>query len=568
MGQSCSVQHGDRAPVDLKIRCLDVALDVRCGREQKDCKETVIIPAPFRHVPVLKPVQRSPSKAFTKDSISTYASEGSMPFSDCCASVSSLAPTRSPLSGRSAVTSKSRSASPPRSLVESPVPSGSSTPIPGGSRLNIDALRSLMWGKTENEEQRRIATGCKLQDGFSNSAPGFLGLAERKNFVKSSHESQKDDEDVCFEGDCLPLDGLVWVQGDRMPRCVSSLSQGDNVLCHDSIFGGLSYSSIVNLQVKETGHVHWVKVGLKDGTSLQVTADHPMRPVDQQRVVHASKLKPNHHKIMVMKLVPVAVESVTPCVRAAARGSVEVHQPARFTPLVRDPGNPHLMAVGSTDHYIPDVSTKRTFVDIGNDSHRIQRSNSAPDVLCGREPLAASDDDSSKQDSAEMMSRTFSADVADPAALVVHDAATAPALEAETDIDSERTRGDDADADVVVGPGPTPDQVTLTEILKLQMAGLQSIGSVTHSRKNDHNCRICLFQNRHHHEDGPSCFKGYFCEFCHEDHAKIPKPKRRYGRTRVIPRRPLLLNLPNELNAGRSGLDSGPLNAPASPRGR
>merc|ERR1719373_417550 len=80
------------------------------------------------------------------------------------------------------------------------------------------------------------------------------------------------------DGDCLPPDAVVWIEGQAMPSKVGNVGSGQRVLCYDHLAGGLKYSEVVDVATHDASASEWVAVKLEDGTELKMTSDHPVYP--------------------------------------------------------------------------------------------------------------------------------------------------------------------------------------------------------------------------------------------------------------------------------------------------
>jgi len=331
------------------------------------------------------------------------------------------------------------------------------------------------------------------------------------------------------EDDCLLPDSVAWVEGQPMPQPLSTLISGQKVLCHDNVSKGLKYAEILDVKT-ESGTAKWVSVVLEDGTSLQMTANHPVQPLTGSHsgamgAVRAMDLCPGSDYLMVLKTMPVLVQEVEAGeAESEDRVFLTLRQPQRHSLFVASPprgggaGVPTVqtMAVGSAD-VVPTRSThaitvKNGFIDLPERDAMpvLKRSNSAPpDVLETKWlPSISSAMSSSLDDSS--VARFSEEDVE-----LILAPSTRPAWRGGVGLGLE--------------PRYVADAVALSEVLSIQGASLRSFGSFAHAQGN---CKSCLFSNRVEHNGGIACSKGVFCERCHESHDAMQRRKPKTGRQR------------------------------------
>lgn len=145
---------------------------------------------------------------------------------------------------------------------------------------------------------------------------------------------------LCSDGGCLPPSAYAWTEGSITAQPVGSLMNGQRVLCYDRLAASLAYDGIYRVQSRPSDSTDgWVSIELEDGTQHMLTSCHPMWPVVdkdaeeplgnatdyvthesvvQSQVtepVSAEMLVPSVHSIMLKKIDPVQVHSVTPLAR-------------------------------------------------------------------------------------------------------------------------------------------------------------------------------------------------------------------------------------------------------------
>jgi len=152
-------------------------------------------------------------------------------------------------------------------------------------------------------------------------------------------------------GDCLPETALVWVEDTPVPKPLHSIKSNQRILCYDSLARTMRYSKVSGISFAPADYATWVKVNLEDGTSLEMTADHPVEPNQNGKHVRACDLQPMEDTIMVVKMVAVPVASVEPIAPSwSASCALSVQQPSRHTVLVANSKDSSAtMAVGSAD---------------------------------------------------------------------------------------------------------------------------------------------------------------------------------------------------------------------------
>jgi hypothetical protein len=344
---------------------------------------------------------------------------------------------------------------------------------------------------------------------------------------------------ACEAGDdCLRPDSMAWVEGFPLPQPLTSLRAGQKILCHDSLSKGLKYAEILSLR-KEMGATDWVTVSLEDGTSLQMTANHPVQPLlgkGPPGAVRAKDLRPGNDHLMVLKTLPILVQEVSSVCKNAPenRMFLTLRQPERHSPFIassaadsQGPTTIHTIAVGSADapsrEY--DMTLKNTFINIvdsSNDRPIFKRSNSAPP---GCSNLKVASTISTKSVTSTSI-RSSASDSGSDANILL-----APPEQPFWTTDGKKTT-------LGCRSRATATEISLSEVLSIRSANMLSLGAATHGQGD---CKACLFANRASHNDGMVCWKGVFCERCHEAHAPIPRKKPKTGRQREFERRRLCL---------------------------
>lgn len=372
----------------------------------------------------------------------------------------------------------------------------------------------------------------KAEDFGAQSAPSVCMMPIPEGKINAKKEG------TCVDGDCLPPDALVWIEGEAKPRALGEVVPGQKILCYDRLGGNMKHAVVREIS-QESGVSNWTEVRLEDGTVLNMTADHPVRPTSDvsgggpfsgaRAAIGAASLQPGVDHLFVLKVVPVVVKQVTTKSVDSSRVYVTIQQPERHSLFVANKGGPPgttaALAVESSDAYRRDalnLPVRNTFLHFPDDSSYVQaHPASAPASLHGRSLAGSSVRGTSlpgtmtDQDSTISMASMAS----DRDALVVLGGPLAP----------------DWDSDVVIGAKPVglASMMSLKDFRGIKASGWRSIGSVGHSADE---CNACLFENRRQHFAFKPCYKGVLCERCHEDHDVYKKWKgRRLQQQKVLP---------------------------------
>lgn len=344
---------------------------------------------------------------------------------------------------------------------------------------------------------------------------------------------------------CLPLDALAWVEGEARPRPLAELQPGSKILCYDRLGGSLKHATLLDVQ-KKFGPVEWTTVTLADGATLEMTSDHPMQPMvlDQSGdagqmsteaflsrpglPVRAADLKPGEHSLVFMQVVPSTVQSVTSLFESKARVGLTIQQPERHAIFVASPGSHkngtfQTMAVESVNvsaSSCVQLGSHQSFLTVSHPCEQKvgnAKASSAPPSLRGPRPVQsyiASEESDSLHNSSSSFS---SADVGK-----IH-FGTLPVMTSYVASCASNTSDNGHDT-----TGETP-HYRLTDLLQVKAAGLKSRGSVYHVNGQ---CKPCAHENKSHFYSSGPCFKGAFCERCHEAHPNVKEEKRMEQRRR------------------------------------
>jgi len=370
------------------------------------------------------------------------------------------------------------------------------------------------------------------------SAPAAMVSSHHR--VSDALPHSKESKDGCGSGDCLPANAVVWVEGEQVPRELSQVVPGQRVLCSDSLTGGMKYAEVLTSRLLESQDIDWVAVALEDGTSLTMTADHPVMPVSATKevwepnvtrdsrpflAVPASRLEPGKHAIYVLKLLPVPVLRVDSAGASEAvpqaRVNLTVRQPERHAVFVAQAkvgpgfGPPTPMAVGSADLSMcspqmlqPEVRVKNTFIEACDAASDISLCQSAPptmtvhqrEVHCVSDGLRSVVDDASSclslASSVSESVMTKSSAMSSVTFRLAGACSPSAGVDGHASLESENAM--------------------LTNFLNMQNCGLNSFGAFRHA---NNQCKVCPFESMYNAGlKERQCRFGAFCDLCHNDH--------------------------------------------------
>jgi hypothetical protein len=370
--------------------------------------------------------------------------------------------------------------------------------------------------------------------------------------------------------DCLRPDCVAWVEGQSLPVAVSTIKPGQRVLCHDNLARGLKYAEVTDVLI-QSGSAEWVTVVLEDGTHLEMTANHPTQPLandGERSIVRSGDLRPGLDHLMVLKTCPVLVKEVIHqgvsqesdneqvCIKD--RCFLTLRQPERHALFVAPPpdtmsGMPgvNTMAVGSADAKPIEqnlrLNVRNTFFDTDDpDMDReagLPRSNSLPRDFNfdfkleppvkvplwrqSREFLRSSREYSYNSNAS--MSSYCSSAYSEFSAFGGGDSAEHRTVIVAPTMQPKFQNSGGGAVICTLNARSGQEMMALSEIGTIKKLGLRSIGGVQHSQGT---CTPCLFANRQQHDGGAPCWKGMFCERCHEDHDRLADKKPKSGRMR------------------------------------
>eukprot|EP00931_Biecheleriopsis_adriatica_P016390 TRINITY_DN12091_c0_g1_i6.p1 TRINITY_DN12091_c0_g1~~TRINITY_DN12091_c0_g1_i6.p1 ORF type:complete len:774 (-),score=131.17 TRINITY_DN12091_c0_g1_i6:75-2396(-) len=446
-----------------------------------------------------------------------------------------------------------------------------------------------------SQQQVGAFTETSAADSFSESGSGTIGAGTCFSAPAALLAQQAWQPEAvsqgCHDSDCLALGSLVWVEGDVRPRAVEKLVPGDRILCFDRLTGGMKHAAVLEVQEQEVSSGRWTTLDLADGTSLEVTADHPLHPVQQADSTQhgldplgagrpglpraAAELQAGDH-LLVLKVVPVPVQSVSSRWSESARISLTVQQSERHAIFVSASGSERnvlqALAVESANAQAhSQVVCRNTFIEAYFQEQALCFSNSAPPSICGVEACQAPCETSSSNDayrapgektpsiwslesasSAELPRRkrsdAFDSSLSQTLQAPVHVAssqnnATLPpparvrfelpgGLEMSETLEQAGGTLGSASSELVVAQN-APSELSCSSSSALLSP--KSVGSVFHFSGK---CKPCVHQNKFHFGYASlPCVNGAQCNFCHEEHedekrkrAEVKKETRRNKR--------------------------------------
>lgn len=386
----------------------------------------------------------------------------------------------------------------------------------------------------------------------SGQGPPALSLHSAPTVVLGSNDHGAA---LAERANCLPMEALVWGEGEALPRPLSTLTPGQRILCYDRLGGNLKHAAVSEMR-EIVGPVTWNTVTLVDGTKLKLTADHPVQPVpaETQKVgtvgpwnmtspIQSGELRPGLDSLLVLKVLPVQVKRIELHEEVGARASLSVQQPERHAIFVAPPGQQggplQTMAVESSAVFNSaqvNFGAHNSFLDIrdggapGNLSFQAQ---SAPPSLCGlqasaltRAALAQTEGQAEGQaftraaSEASLPCQSMSSCSLTDSSLMSSHGSHNIIINGPVNV----TLGHDGTAIAAHPSESGQGKAALSSLAGLRKAGWSSAGSARHGTCQ---CKPCAFENRRQFFFTKPCFKGALCEFCHEGHEQdIRKAKR------------------------------------------
>eukprot|EP00440_Ansanella_granifera_P076354 gb/GFBE01082859.1/.p1 GENE.gb/GFBE01082859.1/~~gb/GFBE01082859.1/.p1 ORF type:complete len:365 (+),score=53.72 gb/GFBE01082859.1/:1-1095(+) len=317
----------------------------------------------------------------------------------------------------------------------------------------------------------------------------------------------------CKRGD---LPGIVssckvMVEGRDSAVTLGDVRCGDRVLCFDTVDEDTAFVEVEFLELARPGSAEWVTVHLADGSSLDMTQDHPVFAKGTGPLgsifspVWAKHLRAGEHSVANFHREPVAVTDVCPNkdvddVRHLIRFSIR--NGGRYAPLVSSAytGDPYsgYLAVGSSELHEFVWDSKNTFLQQQEHPEEsvLKRSNSAPASLTLPK---------------------------------VH----AWFFQAPSKCLSDGSTSIDGSSDEASSTDGSADKGLEAELASLRARGIPSLGSIPHFEGRA--CRPCNYFHRHRLWDESKsskaqrpadCLNGESCGYCHCFHKDVEVFKR------------------------------------------
>eukprot|EP00747_Dinoflagellata_sp_TGD_P154617 gnl/TRDRNA2_/TRDRNA2_177512_c0_seq1.p1 gnl/TRDRNA2_/TRDRNA2_177512_c0~~gnl/TRDRNA2_/TRDRNA2_177512_c0_seq1.p1 ORF type:complete len:853 (-),score=116.01 gnl/TRDRNA2_/TRDRNA2_177512_c0_seq1:596-3154(-) len=391
--------------------------------------------------------------------------------------------------------------------------------------------------------------------GSPRSAPGSIHLEGYRKCDATASQT------MCCPGggDCLPLTSRAWVAGDAMPRFVGDLKPGERVLCFDRLGKNMKHATILDVKIN-SGSTAWTEVALADGTCIEVTSNHPMQPVRNEHLgpfanggpaqpVQAADLRPGEDSLLVLKVVPVPVQSISSRQDIGDRVSLTIQQPERhsmFIASTQDEGTAvSTVAVESANAFANGawLGEQSTFLEV-TDSPSVERlgswerppHSSPPSLHYKEEELPRPKREPSLPQAKECIveNSDFPAGVDEPsydndeslASFKSSGSASVSVGDIEVVVMRPNEPKSLSPSEVVCDDGARA--VGLGEILKIWATGHRSAGSSEHAIGA---CRPCVHQNKFYFHNTKMCSNGALCNFCHDPGHDELKKKRGMGRS-------------------------------------
>lgn len=121
---------------------------------------------------------------------------------------------------------------------------------------------------------------------------------------------------LCEQGDCLPPDACVWVQGKEEPVPLTKVQKGMQILTVQHSAGNpVAFAPVQNISITAVDAAKapvWLRVELSDGNQAVMTAEHCVLPHSRQEGgTRAQDLVPGVDSLMVMSTRPTLVQSIS-----------------------------------------------------------------------------------------------------------------------------------------------------------------------------------------------------------------------------------------------------------------
>ena len=317
------------------------------------------------------------------------------------------------------------------------------------------------------------------------------------------------------EADCLPGNGLVWVQSHEAKE-LSSLSVEEDVLCLDTLGNTNVFVKIRKIRRFHASLASWVEVGFVGGATAVMTRNHPVHVHTTagsefaMDVVMASDIRPGVHSLKTLGGGLLTVASVGPSQEPNFEQGVtlDVVHSERYAVLVLLPSstNACFAALGSASLELRSLQVSRGCFDVCREvAHRqLGRAVSAPTVtFFSKEQMP----NSSRNPDSSNSSRTSGEESAD---FLLGNAL------------------DWCDDELQVGAS---NFLRVSDVLQLRRQHLSSLGSLVlvHQAQPKALCRPCDFfgSTSSRSSRGEGCKFGYQCPYCH-NHPDLSRNQRRF----------------------------------------
>eukprot|EP00931_Biecheleriopsis_adriatica_P112290 TRINITY_DN8689_c0_g1_i4.p1 TRINITY_DN8689_c0_g1~~TRINITY_DN8689_c0_g1_i4.p1 ORF type:complete len:376 (+),score=35.44 TRINITY_DN8689_c0_g1_i4:646-1773(+) len=264
-------------------------------------------------------------------------------------------------------------------------------------KAEFDSTKGFSHTDTRIPETCSSRFGCQSHSISAESAPSILLQSAHKEALLRSCDGRSG----AGVTDCVPSNGLVYIEGYAQPVEVGTVMPDSRVLCLDSLTSTTRYVEVQSNVAKDATEDTWIVITLSDESKFTVTEDHPIgvgsRPDGaQSSVVSAKDLVPDQHHVQSLQLRHLSVQGLERIKGSDAaipqKATLTVRQPDRYHVLVRSSKSNafNLHAVGSADASTTRANVKHGFLDFTTETEEdgegpvdksLKRSNSAPASL-------------------------------------------------------------------------------------------------------------------------------------------------------------------------------------------
>eukprot|EP00746_Dinoflagellata_sp_MGD_P000499 gnl/MRDRNA2_/MRDRNA2_100890_c0_seq1.p1 gnl/MRDRNA2_/MRDRNA2_100890_c0~~gnl/MRDRNA2_/MRDRNA2_100890_c0_seq1.p1 ORF type:complete len:480 (+),score=83.12 gnl/MRDRNA2_/MRDRNA2_100890_c0_seq1:85-1440(+) len=114
------------------------------------------------------------------------------------------------------------------------------------------------------------------------------------------------------QGDCLPPNACVWVQGNKNPVPLTNVQPGMQILTMQHSPGNPSaYAPVQGISFKSSSNAVWVRIGLSDGSEVVMTEGDSVLQTQEESAIPVKDLIPGVNSLMVMATRPALVQSIS-----------------------------------------------------------------------------------------------------------------------------------------------------------------------------------------------------------------------------------------------------------------